>query len=237
MLRHGQEREGRHRDLLDEERRLRYELERTKAMLLRSNAEVANIAEVKERNRLARDIHDSVGHSLAGNLIQLQAAAKLLEKDSDKAKAILGQSIQRLADTVGLLRDTVHNMKPREQVGIGYVKNVLDNFSFCPIDFSYSGDFNSVPSTHLETLTTCLKQALTNAANHSRATQIQVTMETAETYSRLMVKDNGVGCAKIKEGLGLSGMRERVTNLGGHVSVHAEEGFLVVCFLPRRKGI
>lgn len=77
--------EARLKELLDEERRLRYELEQTKAKLLNSAKEIATIAEIKESNRIAREIHDSVGHTLSGILIQLQAAYKLREMDGAKS--------------------------------------------------------------------------------------------------------------------------------------------------------
>ncbi|MFF2481339.1 sensor histidine kinase [Paenibacillus sp. NPDC058071] len=220
---------------LDNERRLRYELEQTKLKLLRSSKEIASITEVKERNRIARDIHDSVGHSIAGILIQLQAAYKLHAKDESKSMEMVSKSIVRLSGSIELLRDTVHNIKPRENIGIEYVKNIVDNFSFCPVQLKLNGDFNAIPVNHLEVLIANLKESLTNASRYSAATGMDIAIDINERYSRLYVKDNGVGCAVMKEGLGLSGMKERVRNLGGTVSILSDNGFLIVCVIPREE--
>jgi signal transduction histidine kinase len=93
---------------LDEERRLRYDLENAKNKLLHASKEIAHLTEVSERNRIARDIHDNAGHSIAGVLFQLQAAEKLLLKDQKKAEEIIKKSIRSLGEALSLLRETVY---------------------------------------------------------------------------------------------------------------------------------
>lgn len=236
IIRKGRQEESAFIKTLDNERRLRYELEQTKAKLLHSSKEIASIAEVKERNRIARDIHDSVGHSIAGILIQLQAAYKLHAKDEAKSMDIVKTSIDGLTNALQLLRDTVYNIKPRENLGIEYIRNIMEQFRFCPVNLKLSGDFNRVPADHLELLSTNIKEALTNAARHSQATEVDISIDANERFTRLYIKDNGIGCSNIKEGLGLSGMKERVRNVGGSLSISADAGFLIVCLLPRQEG-
>lgn len=221
-----------YKNKFDEERRLRYELELTKVKLLNSARDIAHLTEVSERNRIAREIHDNVGHGIAGILIQLQAAHKLFDRDEKKSKEILKKSIENLSDALSLLRNTVHNIKPNETLGVEYIKSVINNFGFCPIDFKLYGDFGLLTSSQLEILGLIIKEALTNAAKHSKATKVDITIDINEQYSRLYIKDNGIGCDKLKEGLGISGMRERVLNLGGTISVSSNDGFLIVCLLP-----
>ncbi|MFJ5716258.1 sensor histidine kinase [Neobacillus sp. NPDC093127] len=218
---------------VDNERRLRYELEDTKAKLLHSSKEVANIAEVRERNRIAQEIHDTLGHSMAGILFQLQAAYKLHPRNQEKSLVMVQNSIEGLANSVELLRNTVHNIKPKQSLGIEYIKSIINNFSFCPVDLRLNGDFNTIPASHLELLSTNIKEALTNASRYSRATNMDVKIEANEQYTRMYIKDNGVGCKTMKEGLGLSGMRERVRNVGGSLSISANDGFLIVCLIPK----
>jgi signal transduction histidine kinase len=232
----GKQEGSRFNQTLDNERRLRYELEQTKVKLLHSSKEIANIAEVKERNRIARDIHDSVGHSMAGILIQLQAAYKLHSKDMEKSMIIVKNSIDGLANSVELLRNTVHNIKPKENLGIEYIKSIIDNFKFCAVNLKTTGDFNVIPASHLEILSTNIKEALTNSARYSQATKLEITIDVNDQFTRLFMRDNGVGCKSIKEGLGLSGMKERVRNIGGSISISANEGFLIVCLIPRQEG-
>lgn len=222
------------RKALDDERKLRYELEQFKTKLLNSSKEAAYLAEVKERNRIAREIHDNIGHKLTGILIQLQAAIKIFDKDNEKTKAILATCISTLSDTVNLIRDTVHNIKPNEKLGVEYIKNVIKDFSFCTVSFKFTGDFGRLPANKLEIIGTNIKEALTNAAKHSKATEVNIAIDINEQYTRLYIKDNGAGSIKIKEGLGLSGMRERIQNAGGTLSVSGNNGFMIVCIIPEK---
>lgn len=217
----------------DKERHYRYELEQAKAKLINSSNEAAHVAEIKERNRIAREIHDNVGHSIAGILLQLQASQKLFDRDSNKSRELLDKSIVELSGSLTLLRDTVHNIKPSESLGIEYIKRIIDNYSFCPVDFRYTGDFNTISAGQLEMLHTNIMEALTNTSKHSNATRVDISIDINDKFIRLCIKDNGTGCANIKEGLGISGMKERIKNTGGSISISSDNGFIIVCLIPR----
>lgn len=232
IMRKSEEEEANYIGGLDDERRLRYELEKTKAQLLSSSKEVAYLAEIKERNRIAREIHDNVGHSIAGVLMQLQAAFKLQGRDQERSNEILKKSIDALSNSLTIMRDTVHNIKPNEAVGIEYIETIIKGFKFCSIDFKKSGDFSCLSPEHLEFLASNIKEALTNAAKYSKATLININIEINSAFLRLLIKDNGVGCPNIKEGLGISGMRERTVNMGGSFSVSSENSFIIVFLVP-----
>ncbi len=227
-----EKRELSYKNSLDDERNLRYELEKTRAQLLASAKETAHLTEVSERNRIAREIHDNLGHSISGILIQLQAAYKLSDLDGEKSKAMLKKSIDGLSDSVTLIRDTVHNIKPRENLGVDYLKNIIKDFEFCTVNLNFSGDFNIISSEHLSILASNIKEALTNAARYSNASKIDIRIDINENFTRLFIKDNGNGCSCIKEGMGLSGMKERVQNIGGSISISSENGFMIVCIMP-----
>ncbi|MGF7046510.1 signal transduction histidine kinase [Paenibacillus sp. DS2015] len=233
----GEQRKNGFQHTLDNERRLRYELEGAKAQLLHTSKEIASITEVKERNRIARDLHDSIGHNLTGILIQLQAAHKVHSHDNVKSMEIVSQSIKGLAHSVELLRDTVHNIKPRENAGVEYLQSIVDHYGFCEVKLKLSGDFNTVPSGHLEILSSTMKEALTNVARYSEATQVDISIDANEQYTRFYLKDNGKGTSLIREGMGLSGIKERVGNVGGRVSISGTNVFLIVCLIPRQEGV
>jgi len=218
---------------LDQERRLRYSLEDTKQLLLRSQQEIEHITEIQERNRIAREIHDHVGHNIAGILMQLQVAEKCLGQDETKARTALTKSITKLAESLETLRDTVHNLRPVEKLGLEYVRAIIDDYSFCPVEFCPRGDFGSIPPRYLEAISGVVKEALTNTAKYSKASKVYLELEANERFLRLCIRDNGIGCSKIREGLGLSGMRERIANLGGTITIGGENGFMIVCVLYR----
>lgn len=220
------------KETYDNERRYRYELEAAKQRLLNSAKETSYIAEIRERNRIAREIHDTVGHSLAGILIQLQAAQKLKQRDEEKSDKLLKDSIERLSEALNVMRNTVHNIKPSDKMGLEYIKSIINNFNYCPVDFKHYGDFNSLPANVLETISSDIKEALTNAYKYSKATAIDMKIDINNNFVRVYIKDNGEGCPNLKEGFGLLGIRERIKNLGGTVSFSGENGFIIVYVIP-----
>lgn len=215
----------------DRERKYRYELEDARTMLLNSSMEIAHLTEIKERNRIARDIHDNIGHSIASILMQLQAGFKLKDKNSQKSDEIIKNCILRLSDTLTLLRDTVHNIRPKEKLGAEYIKSIVESFVYCPVNFSYSGDFSRLNPNIMEIICTNIKEALTNTAKHSKATEVIIKIDICDKIVRLYIKDNGQGCNNIKDSLGLSGMKERIANLSGSISISGDDGFLIVCVI------
>lgn len=221
----------------DKERRNNYELQTAKAKLMSAAGETAHIAEIKERNRIAREIHDNIGHSIAGVLMLLQASFKLRGKDDGKAEELLKKSIDNLSESLTVLKNTVYNIKPNEELGLAYINNIINNFSFCKVEFVSSGNFNRLDAGYLELLAANIKEALTNASKYSNANLVKISLSNNEHFLRLQIQDNGVGCDKIKDSLGLSGIKERVKNAGGTVSISGENGFLIVCILPLRKEV
>jgi signal transduction histidine kinase len=224
--------ENKHISLLDDERRLRYNLERTQNELIKSRKEIEQLTEIRERNRIAHEVHDNIGHSIAGVIFQLEAAARLLRKDLEKSESILRLCSQKLSEALELTRNTVYNIRVIKKTGVAYLEEIINNFKFCKITFEYSGDFSRVTAFHMKILEANLMEALTNAAKYSRAQNIQIRLDVGGKNIRMYYKDDGIGCDNIKESLGLIGMRERVKEAGGIISIDGKDGFLIVCNLP-----
>lgn len=224
-----------HKMLYDNERKVRYELEGARNRLIQSSMEISRLAEVKERNRIAREIHDTVGHNMAGIYMQLQAAGKLRNKNREKSEELIDKSIVELSKSLALLRDTVHNIVPSDSAGIDYIIKIVEEFKFCKVNFKHIGNFNNIDPNIMEIIGTNIKEALTNALKYSMATIINIELQSNEKYIRLYIRDNGIGCNNIKEGLGISGMKERIKNVGGNISIDYKDGFLIVCVIPIEK--
>ncbi|SHK61732.1 Signal transduction histidine kinase [Clostridium cavendishii DSM 21758] len=218
---------------LDNERKLRYELEDARRKLINTSNDIAYLTEVRERNRIAREIHDNVGHSLSGVLIKLRAAEKLQDVDREKSRLFLRDSIERLSEAVIEIRETVHNLKPKESSSISYLERIINEFKFCKVNLSLNGDFIDIGIQYLEVIISSVKEALTNVSRYSKATKVDINIDINENYIRLYIKDNGIGCQRIKEGMGLSGMRERLKQLGGSLSVSSDNGFMIVGIIPK----
>lgn len=218
----------------DKERRYIYELERSKQELINHSNDIMYLTEVKERNRIARSLHDNLGHKIAGILIQLRACKVLALKDKGKALGLLDGSIEAMAEALDLIRETVHNIKPKENIGIEYIKALVGDFKYCDVEFIQEGDFNNLNSHEMQIILSTLKEALTNISKHSKASKVTINIESNSNFIRLYIKDNGIGCGFIKEGLGISGMKERIINIGGNLSISSEKGFIIVVVIPRK---
>ncbi len=226
-------------NVYDRERRNRYALEEAGVKLMHSAREAAHLAEIRERNRIARDIHDHVGHHLSAILLQLQVVRRMLDKDPIKAHDLLDQSITGLGESVELLRDTVHNIKPVETLGIDYIKKIIENFKYCQVEFTHSGDFAAITADYTDIISSILREALNNVNRHSSATLVSVKIDVLERIVRLHIQDNGRGSTNLREGMGLRNMKERARDAGGSITVDPGNGFSIVCILPRldREGV
>lgn len=219
---------------LDNERRIRYELEDVKEQLLQNSKHIKRLTEVKERNRIAQDIHDHIGHDIAGVLMQLQAAEKMMKIDNKKSQNIVKLCVNKLSSSLEMLHDTVHNIKPHEKYNEPIIEKIINEFSYCPIDFQLIGDLSLVSQEIQAILASNLKESLTNAIKYSGAALIKIGINVTLNYIRFSYHDNGSGCKYIKEGLGLSGMRKRVNKVGGMTHISGENGFSIISVIPKQ---
>jgi signal transduction histidine kinase len=218
----------------DTSRKNIYELETAKAKLKYSQIDLINITELNERNRIARSIHDNLGHKLIGSKLLLEAAVAISKTDSSKSTTLVSRVVNELTESVDLLRDTVHDLKPNKDIGMSHIKNTINRFNFCEIDFETSGDLNDISSGLFAVIELNLKEALTNVSKFSTANKVEVKIENTPKYTRFSITDNGAGINYINEGLGLSGMRERVENIGGTFTIDYDDGFKLFMFFPKR---
>ncbi|KGA96235.1 hypothetical protein BALCAV_0217480 [Alkalihalobacillus alcalophilus ATCC 27647 = CGMCC 1.3604] len=215
---------------VDNERRSRYELEQVKLDLLEAHSEVAQAAEVKERNRISRELHDHLGHDLTGSLLALQAYE--LVDDPERAKEMLAQVKERLHRSTKRLRDTVHNMTPVTFIGIERLERIVEEAKPLKIGFRYVGDLDLVPVHVWVLLEAILKEALTNVARHSNATKTDVELDVTDTIVRLRIQDNGTVQRKENNGSGIRSLQIRARTLKGSLTSDRSNGFLLVCVLP-----
>lgn len=214
----------------DEQRKARYELERIKTSLLDAQQSVAQQAELMERYRIARQLHDHLGHDLTGAALALQAHEYV--EEPEEARNLLQEVRRRIERSTHNLRETVHNATPITPIGVEHLEYVAHNFRQAGISFVKSGDLLRVAAYQWGLLEACLKEALTNIARHSDATRVEVTVQAAGSIIRLLVQDNGTVRQSKQPGSGLRSLKMRARSLGGSLSVSEDHGFLLVCVLP-----
>lgn len=222
-----------YRQDLDKQRHDRYELEELKSELLIANSQIARIAELNERNRIAQELHDSVGHELTAALLAMQAFEQLWKEGDSLASDMFVQANERLTNSAAQLRETVHNMKPLEVMGINRLKDICNGYTNFKVEFGIYGDTSSIPAHLWSILEPCLKEALTNVSRHSHATKVVVTMDINPHIVRLSIIDNGIGSNNDGVGIGIRNLRQRAQAVGGNISTdYRDKGFSLICVLP-----
>lgn len=191
---------------------------------------------LEERNRLSQEIHDKIGHSMTGALIQMEAAKRLMGIDKEKSAELLQNAIHISKDGIESIRVTLKNMKPpTEQIGIHRMKLFIEEFAGkheINIPFVYKGNLDMISPIQWKIIGENVTEALTNAMKYADATVISIDIHVLNKMVKVQVKDNGKGAALVKKGLGIMGMEERTASVNGKIIVDGTSGFSVTMLLP-----
>ncbi len=197
---------------------------------------------LKERNRISREIHDSVGHTLSTAMIQLSAMEAIAEKENSSMKDMIGNLRAFISESFQDVKRAVRELKPDEYdnyQGILRLQEVCKNFermSGVEVKVIISkGDWN-LSTKQINHLYRMIQEILSNSLKHGKATMVKVIMNFTEDEFVISFSDNGVGTDKIVEsGLGLKSIRERVEEIEGivHMKSSKDNGFFVKVIVPR----
>jgi signal transduction histidine kinase len=222
------------------ERTARAEVERLAAQLREYAAQVEELAITKERNRVAREIHDSLGHYLTVINVQLEAARAVIGNDRERAlenlsnaQALAQKGLSDVRRSVTALRASPVEDLPLTEA----LAKLVDECSAAGIatELVVTGAPRPLgPSTRLA-LYRAAQEGLTNVRKHSKAMRATLTLDYSRTTTvRLEVSDDGVGRRDGEEGFGLLGVRERAQLLSGQVRIRtaAGRGFTLEVELP-----
>jgi signal transduction histidine kinase len=222
--------------LADQQRGEQEEIEMANRKLAEQAVVREQLATSRERVRLARDLHDTLAHTLAGLVVQAKVVDTLLEKDPLAARRELArvQSVakQGLADARAAIGDLRANIV--EDLGLGSALQrqveLLGQRTGLQADFERSGDDPQLDKIYAETLFRIVQEALNNIERHANASHVIVSMEQMPLPDRLLtlrVKDDGVGfevTALDDERFGLRGMRERAELIDAHLRIDSVLG-------------
>lgn len=236
--------------LMMKDRRERERIQLLNAQLQKANEQLHEFAqekelmgETKERNRLAREIHDTLGHILTGISVGIDAVLVLMDIAPDKAK----EQLEGIGDTArrGLqdVRRSVRKLKP----------DALERMSLNNAIHQMIEDMSKVTNTKIyfvsymeelkfeadeeEVIYRIIQESTTNAIRHGKATEIWIRISEKEEELTIIISDNGCGCEDIKEGFGLKHIRERVELLNGEVNYQGLIGFTMIAKIPIRNKI
>ena len=197
---------------------------------------------LKERNRISREIHDSVGHTLSTAMIQLSAMEAIAEKEDSSMKDMVGNLRAFISESFQDVKRAVRELKPDEYdnyQGILRIQEVCKNFermSGVQVKVIISKSDWNLSTKQINHLYRMTQEVLSNSLKHGKATMVKVIMNFAEDEFVISFNDNGVGTDKIVEsGLGLRSIRERAEEIDGLVDMKSSEGngFFVKVIVPR----
>jgi two-component system sensor histidine kinase DesK len=218
--------------------------ERADQKLRLQQEEIEALAAVAERERIARDLHDVLGHTLSLIVLKSELAGRLLDRELASAREDISSNIGRARGELGELERSARSALAdvREAIG-GYrarglsaeVENARHALTAAGVNLLSEGDLQPPNLTAAEetVLALALREAVTNIVRHAEATECRLRLLVQNGHHRLSIQDNGHHSAA-HEGNGLRGMRERVESLGGHLSLTREPGTHLLIDLPMR---
>ncbi|GAA4455203.1 sensor histidine kinase [Phytohabitans houttuyneae] len=187
---------------------------------------VAELSAAMERNRVARDIHDSLGHHLTAIAIQLEKATAFADRDPALAARAVEDARGSARDALADVRRSVHALREqKEPFSLRDALGALARDAGEPaVTVTVTGEPDRYDAAALTALYRAAQEGLTNARRHAGASSVTVSAAFDDAGARLVVADDGRGFAAPGEGFGLLGMRERVELVGGEVRVDSGPG-------------
>ncbi len=206
--------------------------EKNRALIRQQDTEI-HLATLSERNRIAREIHDNVGHLLTRSILQT-GALKVINRDER-----IRQPIEELHETLNAamsnIRNSVHDLHD-ESVSL---EQSLHEIAANADSFHVSVECNAglhIPKDVKYAFIAITKEAVHNVQKHSNADKIHVCVQDQPAFYQLRISDNGKPAGPIQNtGIGLSNMEERIHMLGGTIHFSTNNGFQIFISVPRRR--
>lgn len=214
------------------------ELEGANAKLRAHAAQAEALATTRERNRLAREIHDGVGHYLTVINVQLEAARTLLPRDPNRASAAIDKAVHLSREALEDVRRSVGSLRSEDQrPPLAESLHELSRDAGVPVEIEISGPPRPLSSAINHALFRAAQEGLTNVRKHAAASQSWVRLDFADPgRTRLIIEDDGRGAPPLDgtPGFGLKGMHERIELLGGSVTTQnrSQGGFALRVEVP-----
>ncbi|MEH7386201.1 sensor histidine kinase [Bacillus sp. JJ1521] len=208
----------------------RMELEKK---LAEANEQIEELVKREERMRIARDLHDTLGHTLSMITLKSQLVHKLISKDLEKAKLETKEIERTSRSALRQVRELVSDMR-----AVTIAEELIETETILQaagISFTFDGDskLEDVPLLTQNILSLCLKEGITNVVKHSEAKNCAVRLLNSPGEIELSIYDNGKGLdEKDGDGNGLKGISERLRLIDGFVKVISQNGTTLIITIP-----
>ncbi|MBN2221083.1 MAG: sensor histidine kinase [Vallitaleaceae bacterium] len=230
-------------DLLDTTNELSEKLQKQHHDLLEKQDDEIHIATLNERNRIAREIHDNVGHQLSSSLLQIGALMVLSkEEDHKNHLRIIKETLSSAMDSI---RNSVHNLYDTSIDLEAQIRELTQSFSYCEVQLDC--DLRTSPNQKQKfAFIAIVKEALNNIVKHSNASKVFISFREHPGLYQLIIRDNGSNFDRSENtlleslddfdashGIGLRNMKFRVESLNGHIHLRYQDGFEIFISIPK----
>ncbi|RHG09181.1 sensor histidine kinase [Megamonas funiformis] len=194
--------------------------------------------EKNERKRLARELHDTIGHALAGMAVGVDACITMIDKNPQLAKAQLKIISKAIRKGMKDVRNSLNKMRPdflqqyRLKEAIEKMKEEISDVTDLKINLNYQIDETGFDNKIEDILFRVIQESITNSIRHGLATVVDIDIYKENNLLCLKIKDNGKGCKAINYGFGLKQMVERVSQIRGDINFYSENGFTTEIKIP-----
>jgi two-component system sensor histidine kinase DesK len=201
--------------------------------LLLAQEEIEHLAKLAERERIARDLHDVLGHTLSVVVLKSELAGKLMDGDTEGARREIAEVEQIARRALGEVREAIRGYRA-DGIGaeIARARRALDAAG---VRLELLAENARLEPAQESVLSLVLREAVTNILRHAGATSCRLELAADGRGTRLSVYDNGCGAIQA-EGSGLRGMRERVEAMGGQLEIDSRQGTRLTVAIPARAG-
>lgn len=200
------------------------------------------MAQTKERNRLAREIHDTLGHTLTGIATGLDACLALMDVSPEQTRKQLLLLSEVSREGIKDIRRSVSELRPdaleRLSLSVAIRKMITDMSRASDVQIYFETEEKNMKFDEDEenAVYRVIQESITNAIRHGRAKHIWISFQKTEGEILLLIKDDGIGCKEVKNGFGTRHIVERIEMLGGRVTFDGQHGFTVTAYIPIRWG-
>lgn len=230
------------KNTIDEVNTLYAQLEQANEQLHEYASMTEKVTETRERNRLAREIHDSIGHVLTGISAGLDACIALIDIAPEKTKEQLEVISNVTREGIKEVRRSVNELRPdaleRFSLEFAIQKMISDMTSASEQKIYFASEVSNLKFDEDEEMAIyrVIQEGITNAIRHGKADKIWIVIKKEQSDIVLQIRDNGTGCENIKSGFGTRHIKERIGMLGGKVTFDGSNGFVIDARIPIRWG-
>jgi signal transduction histidine kinase len=204
--------------------------------------QVEGMSKVKERERIARDVHDTLGHTMVSMISLTEALVIMMDEDLSASKKLAGDLVNISKDGLRELRQAVTGMTPISLESGNLIEALNElvkrfNPSGITIDLMIEGEQNQLDRDTSVALYKIIMEAITNSIKHGKASNIKLMIISGSEKAKLFIFDDGIGCHSIKNGTGLNSMAARVKQLNGSIvwGSDGETGFNLHIEIPKKE--